>query len=64
MHKDWKKLVKPYLKRGWLLSDKGKHNKITAPCGRIIFFAKTPSCPRAVKNFAARLRRVDRGEDV
>ena len=49
--------------RGWSVEPtRAGHLKLRHSTGPIIFTGSTPSCPRAVLNLRAHLRRVERRE--
>ena len=48
-------------RRGWVVDrTNGGHHRLRHPTGATVIVASTPSCPRAVRNAAAGLRRAER----
>ncbi len=51
-------LCKAAKKQGWGVDKTTKHIKLTPPgAGEIVVIACTPSCPHAIKNTIARMRK-------
>lgn len=49
--------------RGWSVQPtRSGHLKLRHPDGPLVFTGSTPSCPRAVLNLRAHLRRIERRE--
>ena len=61
MKADLRDLLDDTRSRGWsaTMTNRG-HWRLRHPAGAIVFTGSTPSCPRAVKNAAAALRRAER----
>ena len=63
MKRDLRRLVEEARRRGWRVDRTGgDHLRLRHPTGAMIFAASTPSCPRALRNLQADLRRVERRE--
>lgn len=60
-----KKLMKNLRHSGWRIDDSGKHYQAYSPDGvSIITIARSPSCPFALKNIQAEIKRAERRADI
>lgn len=62
MEKEIKRIVRAALRRGWTLTQGGKHNILIHPSGRKVPISMSPSCPHASKHVRADIERVEREE--
>lgn len=63
MKRDLARLLEAARQRGWHIEPtRAGHLKLRHPDGALVFSGATPSCPRAVLNLRAHLRRVERRE--
>lgn len=61
MKADLRRLLKSARRRGWTVErTRGSHWKLRHPSGAVVVAGSTPSCPRAVLNTRADLRRIER----
>lgn len=59
MPKDIKKIVKAATKRGWVYKEMRKHNHLRHPVHGLVTFSKSPSCPFALNNIVADIKRKE-----
>lgn len=59
--KDIKKLIKAAEQRGWTYTQGRKHNMLRHPVYGLLSFSKSPSCPFALRNIAADIKRKEGG---
>ena len=61
MKRDLRALLDDARRRGWSVDrTRSDHWRLRHPSGAIVDSGSTPSCPRAVRNAAAAIRRVER----
>lgn len=61
MKRDLARELEAARRRGWSVEPtRSGHLKLQHPDGALVFSGSTPSCPRAVLNLRAHLRRVER----
>jgi hypothetical protein len=61
MRRDLARLLQEAADRGWQVEQtNGSHWKLRHPTGAVVFTGGTPGCRRALLNFRADLRRVER----
>ena len=65
MKAELSKLLAEAERRGWVVDrTNGGHHRLRHPTGATVIVASTPSCPRAVANAAAHLRRIERATNM
>jgi len=63
MRRDLARLRRAARRGGWeVRSTRGGHWRLHHPSGTTVYASSTPSCPRALANLTADLRRVERRE--
>jgi predicted RNA binding protein YcfA (HicA-like mRNA interferase family) len=63
MKADLRRLLEQARRRGWQVErTKGSHWRLRHASGALVHTGSTPSCPRALLNLQAHLRRVERRE--
>ena len=61
MRHELARLLRQARARGWrVLPTRGGHYRLEHHTGALVFASGTPGCPRALRNLAADLRRVER----
>lgn len=61
MKRDLARLLTAARTRGWLVErTRGSHWRLLHPSGALLITGTTPSCPRALRNLAADMRRAER----
>ena len=61
MKRDLLRLLEAARKRGWTVErTRGSHWRLAHPGGALVVASGTPSCPSALKNLRAHLRRAER----
>ena len=61
MKRDLRRLLAEARSRGWLVErTRSSHWRLLHPSGALLITGTTPSCPRALRNLMADMRRAER----